>query len=90
MKVFVINEPFVDDFCRTQRWAARTRGRVLRAPDWLAYATAVLEREGMDARIYDFPALRWDQKKYEELIGREKPQFVVLDSTTPSIFSDIE
>lgn len=90
MKVFVINEPFVKDFCRTQRWAAKTRGRVLRAPDWLAYATAVLEREGFDARIYDFPALDWDVAKYEALIGTEKPQFVVLDSTTPSIFSDIE
>ena len=42
MKVLIINEPFVKDFCRTQRWAARSRGRVLRAPDWLAYAAAVL------------------------------------------------
>ena len=39
--VLLVNGPFVADFCRTQRWAARTRGRVLRAPDWLAYATAV-------------------------------------------------
>jgi len=44
MKVLVINEPFVKDFCRTQRWAARSRGRVLRAPDWLAYAAGVLEK----------------------------------------------
>lgn len=73
MKVFVINEPFVKDFCRTQRWAAKTRGRVLRAPDWLAYATAVLEREGLDARIYDFPARDWGVKEYEDLIGLEQP-----------------
>ncbi|MCB0309290.1 MAG: radical SAM protein [Bdellovibrionales bacterium] len=90
MKVFVINEPFVKDFCRTQRWAAKTRGRVLRAPDWLAYATAVLEREGLDARIYDFPARDWGVKEYEDLIGLEQPDFIVLDSTTPSIFSDID
>ncbi len=90
MKTLVINEPFVSDFCRTQRWAARTRGRVLRAPDWLAYATAVLEKAGIEARLYDFPALEWGRQEYEDLIDREKPQYVVLDSTTPSLDSDLE
>jgi radical SAM superfamily enzyme YgiQ (UPF0313 family) len=90
MKVFVINEPFVKNFCRTQRWAARTRGRVLRAPDWLAYATAVLEKDNFDVKLYDFPALDWDKKELSSLIKKEQPEVVVLDSTTPSIYSDIE
>ncbi len=90
VKALVINEPFVKDFCRTQRWAAKTRGRVLRAPDWLAYATAVLEKAGVDAYIYDFPARNWGKSEYDDLIAKEKPDFVILDSTTPSIHSDIE
>lgn len=90
MKILVINEPFVKDFCRTQRWAARTRGRVLRAPDWLAYATAVLEKDGLEVELYDFPALGWGKKRLALLIKEKKPDFVVLDSTTPSIYSDIE
>ncbi len=90
MKILVINEPFVKDFCRTQRWAARTRGRVLRAPDWLAYATAVLEKDGIDAELYDFPALGWNKKRLALLIKEKRPDFAVLDSTTPSIYSDIE
>ncbi|MFN3966200.1 MAG: radical SAM protein [Endomicrobiia bacterium] len=92
MKIFVINEPFVPGFCRTQRWAARTRGRVLRAPDWLAYATSVLERDIPEAEIklYDFPAMNWGKDKFRQLISSEKPDFVILDSTTPSIYSDIE
>ncbi|MCK4731973.1 MAG: radical SAM protein [Methanophagales archaeon] len=90
MKILVINEPFVKDFCRTQRWAARTRGRVLRAPDWLAYATAVLEREGEDVELYDFPAEGWDKDKLRDLVRRKQPDMVVLDATTPSIYSDIE
>jgi radical SAM superfamily enzyme YgiQ (UPF0313 family) len=89
-KTFVINEPFVKDFCRTQRWAAKTRGRVLRAPDWLAYATAVLEKEGIEARLYDFPARNWGKTEYDALIREGQPEFVVLDSTTPSIHSDLE
>ncbi|MFC1514864.1 radical SAM protein [Candidatus Omnitrophota bacterium] len=90
MKILVINEPFVKDFCRTQRWAARTRGRVLRAPDWLAYATAVLEQEGHAVKLYDFPASGWDKRQFRKLIKEEAPDVVVLDSTTPSIYSDIE
>ena len=92
MKILVINEPFVPDFCRTQRWAARTRGRVLRAPDWLAYATAVLERDIKNAQVklYDFPAMNWDKSKFAQVVRAERPDYVVLDSTTPSIDSDIE
>jgi anaerobic magnesium-protoporphyrin IX monomethyl ester cyclase len=90
MKVLVINEPFVKDFNRTQRWAARTRGRVLRAPDWLAYATAVLEREGIEVHLYDFPAMDWGKETLRSLVKEAQPHYVVLDSTTPSIFSDIE
>jgi len=90
MDVLVINEPFVKDFCRTQRWAARTRGRVLRAPDWLAYATAVLEEARISVKLYDFPAENWDKSKLREIIKIQKPRFVILDSTTPSIYSDIE
>ena len=90
IKIFLINEPFVKNFCRTQRWAARTRARVMRAPDWLAYATAVLEQANYDAKLFDFPAKNWDKKYLLELLKKEQPDFVVLDSTTPSIYSDID
>ena len=90
MKIMVINEPFVKDFCRTQRWAARTRGRVLRAPDWLAYAAAVLERYNYDVRLLDMVANNQTKDDLRDLIRKESPDFVVLDSTTPSIYSDIE
>ncbi|MCC6347494.1 MAG: radical SAM protein [Nitrospirales bacterium] len=89
-KVLIINEPFVKDFCRTQRWAARTRGRVLRAPDWLAYATAVLEREEVEVSLYDFPAKDWGKDDLRRMVRESRPAVVVLDSTTPSIYSDIE
>ncbi|MEW6096143.1 MAG: radical SAM protein [bacterium] len=90
MKTLIINAPFIKDFCRCQRWPAKTRGRVLRMPDWLAYATAVLEEAGEEVELYDFPAMNWDKAKLSQLIKDKQPQFVVLDSTTPSIYSDIE
>ena len=81
MKVLVINEPYVKGFNRSQRWAARTRGRVLRAPDWLAYATAVLEDAGIDVRLFDFPAEDRDKNDLRRLIIDEDPDFCVF---TPS------
>lgn len=89
-KILLINEPFIKDFCRTQRWAARTRGRVLRAPDWLAYAAAVLEERKFNAKLYDLVAEGKTKKYLADLVRQEIPDFVVLDSTTPSIYSDIE
>ena len=90
MKILIINEFYVRDYCRTQRWAARTRGRVLRAPDWLAYAAAVLERAGHQVKLVDMVALNQDKKDLRALVKREQPELVVLDSATPSIYSDIE
>lgn len=90
MKVLLLNEPFVKDFCRTQRWAARSRGRVLRAPDWLAYAAAVLEKRGHQVKLFDMVAENQDKDVLRRIVRGEKPDFVVLDSTTPSIYSDIE
>lgn len=89
-KIFFINEPFVKDFCRTQRWAARTRGRVLRAPDWLCYACAVAKKEGWNAKVFDYVAEDKTRNDIAVLVQKEEPDFVVLDSTTPSIHSDIE
>lgn len=63
---------------------------MLRAPDWLAYTTAVLEKEGYEVKLYDFPAKGWDKDHLRTLVQKEQPEVVVLDSTTPSIYSDIE
>ncbi|MFC1755412.1 radical SAM protein [Thermoproteota archaeon] len=89
-KVFIINEPFIRDFCRNQRWPAKTRGRAIRPPDWLAYVAAILEKEGLEVKLLDFPANNWSKDKYKDKVREGDPDFIVLDSTTPSIFSDIE
>ena len=90
MKTLIINPPFIRDYCRCQRWPARTRGRAIRPPDWLCYAAAVLKKAGCEVELYDFVAKGWDKEKLREVIREKKPDFVVLDSTTPSITSDIQ
>ena len=44
MKVLVLNPPYVDDFCRSARWAAKSRGRVQRHPDGLLILLPYLKR----------------------------------------------
>jgi len=78
------------DFCRSQRWPVRTRSRVLRYPDWLAYATAVLEANGYEAILADFIAENRGVEDVRRLVILEKPDVVVIDATTPSIFQDIK
>ncbi|MDD5155282.1 MAG: radical SAM protein [Candidatus Omnitrophica bacterium] len=90
MKILVINLPFIAHYCRCQRWPARTRARALRPPDWLCYAAAVLKKSGLDVELYDFAANNWDKSRLKGLVRQKKPAFVILDSTTPSIYSDIE
>ena len=49
----MLNPPYVDNFCRSARWAAKSRGRVQRHPDWMLIATAVLEKEGHNVKFID-------------------------------------
>jgi radical SAM superfamily enzyme YgiQ (UPF0313 family) len=62
----------------------------LRAPDWLAYATAVLEKAGHDAKLLDMVAEAQDKSDLRRIAREAQADFVIFDSTTPSIYSDIE
>lgn len=89
MKVLVFNPPFVDNFCRSARWAAKSRGRVQRHPDWLLIATAVLEGDGHDIRFVDGAALNLERGDIEKIVDEFQPDLAVLHTTTPTIYSDI-
>lgn len=89
MKVLILNPPFTDDFCRSARWAAKSRGRVQRHPDWMLIATAVLEREGHDVKFLDGAALNLKKEDINNEIATLNPEMVVIHTTTPSIYSDI-
>lgn len=89
MKILVVNAPHVERFVRSQRWATKTRARVMRWPDWLAYATAVLEADGHEVKLLDCPAWGWDMERYRQEVRAFRPELVAVDTSTPSILSDI-
>lgn len=87
--ILLLNPPFVDDFVRSARWDARSRGRVQRHPDYLAVATAVLEEAGLEVRLEDACARNASRSDVERLLREEKPRYVAIHAATPSIDSDI-
>ena len=58
-------------------------------PIWLAYATGVLEKEGHCVKLIDAPAEKLSLEEVLKLTRDFKPQLAVLDTSTPSVYSDI-
>lgn len=90
MKTAVVSPPFLPNFCRSQRWPVVNRTRAMRYPDWLAYAAGVLQKDGFELGFRDFIAENGSLQDVADWIGDWKPRLLVMDATTPSIFSDVE
>ncbi len=89
MKVLVLNPSYGKNFVRSARWAARSRGRVQRHPDYLAIATAVLESAGHEVKLIDAAALNIGFEDTIKLAKSFRPDLSVLHTTTPSIYNDL-
>lgn len=89
MKIFMLNPTFMPGFCRSARWAARSRGRVQRHPDWMLVATSVLEKAGHSVKFLDAQALDLGYREIENGLKDFRPELVVIHTTTPTIYSDI-
>ncbi|MDR1011937.1 MAG: radical SAM protein, partial [Opitutaceae bacterium] len=90
MKILLINAPWKDAFCRTQRWPVVNRTEALRYPDWLAYDTAILENAGYEVKFVDYIANKRGHAGLYEDVQNWQPDLLVLELTTPSYFNDFE
>jgi anaerobic magnesium-protoporphyrin IX monomethyl ester cyclase len=90
MKILILNPPFGEDFCRSARWVAKSRGRVQRHPDWLLTAAAVLEKAGHEVKFVDAAALNLKESDVSAVLREFKPVLTVLHTSTPSIYNDID
>jgi anaerobic magnesium-protoporphyrin IX monomethyl ester cyclase len=89
MKILVLNPPFLNRFSRSQRSPAVTKGGTTYYPYWLAYATGVLEQEAFDVKLVDAAAKNSTLTDILGIVRTFEPQLVVLDTSTPSIFNDL-
>ncbi|MGB3975999.1 MAG: radical SAM protein [bacterium] len=99
MRVILVNSPWVCNERYTSvkagaRWPhVRSRKKTLPYypyPFAMAYATANLVRAGHDAVLLDAVALEMTTEKALKTIIDDEPDLVVLETSTPSIYVDLE
>jgi len=89
MKVVFVNPSYGDDFVRSARWAAKSRGRVQRHPEQALTALAVLREAEHEVYFIEGAALNLKKREVKKQIKKIKPDLVVVHTTTPSIYSDL-
>jgi anaerobic magnesium-protoporphyrin IX monomethyl ester cyclase len=90
MNVLTLNPPFYPRYSRSQRSPAVIKSGVVYYPIWLAYATGVLEQDGFTVRLVDAPAAGHDLQAVLDLVDDWQPRLVVMETSTPSIYNDLE
>ncbi|HPT47143.1 MAG TPA: cobalamin-dependent protein, partial [Candidatus Rifleibacterium sp.] len=89
MRIFILNPPYVRNFCRSARWAAISRGRVQRHPDSLLILAAYLENLGHEIGFIDGPVSNLERPEVIARVKNFAPQLLVFHTTTPSIYNDL-
>lgn len=89
MKIAFINPSFGKDFVRSARWAAKSRGRVQRHPEYALTALAVLREAGHEVMFVEGAARNLTKKDVAIILRKYFPDMVIIHSTTPSIYNDL-
>jgi radical SAM superfamily enzyme YgiQ (UPF0313 family) len=90
MKISVVNPPFKNGrFSRTSRSPAIVKSGTMYWPFWLAYLVGGLERAGHTVQFLDCPARGIRREDLSRVVGEFGPDLVVMDTSTPSINSDL-
>lgn len=90
MKILLLNPPFLDKYSKSSRSPAVTKSGTIYFPLWLSYAAGVLDKKGYELKLIDAPAKCLSKDKTMSLIEEFKPELVVIDTSTPSINSDLD
>ncbi|MBF0490519.1 MAG: radical SAM protein [Candidatus Omnitrophica bacterium] len=90
MNIVILNPSFGDNFVRVARWAAKSRGRVQRHPEYLLTAAQVLIDHGHNVHYVEAAARNFTAEESINTAVDLKPELLVMHVTTPSIYADIE
>jgi anaerobic magnesium-protoporphyrin IX monomethyl ester cyclase len=90
MKIVALNPPFLPRYSRESRSPAVAKSGTLYYPMWLAYAVGFLEKQGHEVLFIDAPAAGLSYEQTEKQIADFSPQLAIVDTSTPSIYSDVE
>lgn len=93
MKILCLNPPFKTEygrFSRTSRSPAITKSGTIYYPIWLCYVAGVFEDAGHEVKVIDSCAYEYDLEATLRIVAEFKPEMVVIDTSTPSICSDVK
>ncbi|MBN1576650.1 MAG: radical SAM protein [Chitinispirillaceae bacterium] len=90
MKIVALNPPFLNHFSRESRSPAVAKSGTLYYPMWLSYAVGLLEKQGHEVLLIDAPAQSLSRETVIERMTAFHPSMVVIDTSTPSIYNDVE
>lgn len=90
MKIILLNPPFLDKYSKSSRSPAVTKSGTIYFPLWLSYAAGVLDQAGYDLKLIDAPAKCLTRNDTLKMISDYSPNLIVIDTSTPSINSDLE
>lgn len=90
MKILMLNPPFLNKYSKSSRSPAVTKSGTIYFPIWLSYATGVLDKEGHELKLIDAPAKSLTKEEVLKQIKAFCPALVVIDTSTPSIYNDLE
>jgi radical SAM superfamily enzyme YgiQ (UPF0313 family) len=90
MKIFVLNPPFLKMFSRESRSPAVTKSGTIYYPMWLAYTVGYLEKNGHEVLFIDAPPKELFLDDLGKKAGQFQPGLIVLGSSTPSIYNDVQ
>jgi len=89
MRVAFLNAMFGQDFTKSARWFARSRGRVQRHPDYLCMAAGTVRAAGHEIFFLDAQAKNLSTRDLLPDLRAFKPDLIVYQASTPSIDADI-
>lgn len=90
LKILALNPPFLPRYSRQSRSPCVAKGGTFYYPYYLAYAAGSLEKAGFSVKLVDSVANEWGRERTFDFIRSYKPDFIVIDTSTPSISNDIE
>lgn len=93
MRILCLNPPFKTEhgrFSKTSRSPAITKSGTIYYPIWLCYAAGILEAAGHEVQLLDSCANEYNLEETLRLVAGFRPEIALLDTSTPSIYGDIE
>ncbi len=91
MKILLLNPPNKYKISKDSRWPEFTKSGTLYYPFWLGYATVVLKEDGRHTPILvDAIAKEMDFPHTLEKMQKFQPDLLVIDTSTPTIYRDVE